>query len=63
MPFLGVYYKCFCYLVGAGIEPKISYNQYFIKKTRTKKEVVTFVTTCNSERKTGLKPATPSLEG
>ncbi len=32
-------------------------------KNREKKKVVTFVTTSVCERKTGLKPATPSLEG
>ena len=33
------------------------------RKTTKRKKVATFVTTSFRERKTGLKPATPSLEG
>ncbi len=63
MPSFEVYSVCFCFHIGAGIKPKVFYNQHFSRKTGKRKEVVTCVTTSFRERKTGLKPATPSLEG
>ena len=63
MPSFEVYSVCSCFPIGAGIKPEASHNQYFSMKREKRKEVVTFVTTSFRERKTGLKPATPSLEG
>ncbi len=61
MPSFEVYSVCSCFPIGAGIKPEASHNQYFSMKIE--KRGSHFVTTSFRERKTGLKPATPSLEG